>query len=67
MEYPCAIIYNVMSRGDRWEDIFHDDVDRQDFLKAFLGLVNRAASGLHHFVSSPRKMLATCFASSALS
>ena len=32
VEYPGAI-YHVMSRGDRREDIFKDDVDRQDFLK----------------------------------
>ena len=32
VEYSGAI-YHVMSRGDRGEDIFHDDVDRQDFLK----------------------------------
>jgi putative transposase len=32
IEYPSAI-YHVMSRGDRREDIFVDDVDRQDFLK----------------------------------
>jgi hypothetical protein len=32
MEYPGAI-YHVMDRGDRREDIFLDDVDRQDFLK----------------------------------
>lgn len=32
VEYPGAI-YHVMSRGDRREDIFVDDVDRQDFLK----------------------------------
>ena len=32
MQYPGAIHY-VMSRGDRREDIFLDDVDRQDFLK----------------------------------
>jgi REP element-mobilizing transposase RayT len=31
-EYAGAI-YHVMSRGDRREDIFLDDVDRQDFLK----------------------------------
>ena len=30
--YPGAM-YHVMSRGDRREDIFLDDVDRQDFLK----------------------------------
>ena len=32
VEYGGAI-YHVMSRGDRREDIFLDDVDRQDFLK----------------------------------
>jgi len=32
VEFPGAI-YHVMSRGDRREDIFKDDVDRQDFLK----------------------------------
>jgi putative transposase len=32
VEFPGAI-YHVMSRGDRREAIFLDDVDRQDFLK----------------------------------
>ncbi len=32
VEYPGAM-YHVMSRGDRPEDIFLDDVDRQDFIK----------------------------------
>jgi hypothetical protein len=32
VEVPGAI-YHVLSRGDRREDIFRDDVDRQDFLK----------------------------------
>ena len=32
VEYPWAM-YPVLSRGDRGEDIFLDDVDRQDFLK----------------------------------
>jgi REP element-mobilizing transposase RayT len=32
VEYSGAI-YHVMDRGDRREDIFVDDVDRQDFLK----------------------------------
>jgi REP element-mobilizing transposase RayT len=32
VEYPGAI-YHVMSRGNRRDDIFLDDVDRQDFLK----------------------------------
>jgi len=34
VEYPGAI-YHVMSRGNRRDDIFLDDVDRQDFLKTF--------------------------------
>jgi putative transposase len=32
VEYPGAI-YHLMSRGDRREDIYHNDVDRQYFLK----------------------------------
>jgi hypothetical protein len=32
IEYPGAI-YHVMSRGNRRQDIYLDDVDRQDFLK----------------------------------
>ena len=32
IDYPGAI-HHVMSRGDRRENIYHDDVDRQDFLK----------------------------------
>jgi hypothetical protein len=32
IEYPGAM-YHVMSRGDRREKIFLDDVDRQDFIK----------------------------------
>ena len=32
IDYPGAI-HPVMSRGDRRENIYHDYVDRQDFLK----------------------------------
>ena len=32
IEYPGAM-YHVLSRGDRREKIFLDDVDRQDFIK----------------------------------
>jgi putative transposase len=32
IQYPGSM-YNVMSRGNRRQDIFLDDVDRQDFLK----------------------------------
>ncbi len=34
VEFPGAV-YHVMSRGDRREAIFLDDVDRQDFLKGW--------------------------------
>jgi putative transposase len=32
LQYPGAM-YHGMRWGDRWEPIFLDDVDRQDFLK----------------------------------
>ena len=32
IQYPGAI-YHVMNRGDRREPIFHDDYDRENFLK----------------------------------
>ncbi len=32
VQYPGAI-FHVLSRGDRREPIFLDDVDRQDFLQ----------------------------------
>lgn len=33
VQYPGAI-YHVMNRGDRREDIYLDDVDRQQFVTA---------------------------------
>jgi REP element-mobilizing transposase RayT len=36
VEYPGAI-YHVMSRGNGRQNIFRDDVDRQDFLKTLAG------------------------------
>ena len=32
IEYPVAM-YHIMSRGNRRQNIYRDDVDRQDFLK----------------------------------
>jgi hypothetical protein len=32
IQYPGAI-YHLMSRSDRREEIFRDDLDREDFLK----------------------------------
>ena len=43
IEYPGAM-YHVMNRGDRREDIFHDDEDRKRFL-ATLGEACRKTGG----------------------
>ena len=48
VEYPGAL-YHVMSRGDRREDIFHDDVDRQDFLKTLGEACQKAAFEVHAY------------------
>jgi len=32
VQYP-GVIYHVMDRADRREDVFVNDVDQQDFLK----------------------------------
>ena len=46
VEYPVAI-YHVMSRGDRREDIFLDDVDRQDFLKTLAEACRKTGFQVH--------------------
>ncbi len=48
VEYPGAI-YHVMSRGDRREDIFLDDVDRQDFLKTLAEACQKAGLEVHAY------------------
>jgi REP element-mobilizing transposase RayT len=52
VEYPGAM-YHVMSRGDRREDIFLNDVDRHDFLKTLAGKgsVNGIDSAEKRFVT----------------
>ena len=42
VEYPGAI-YHVMGRGDRREDIFVNDVDRQDLLKTLAEACQKTA------------------------
>ena len=51
VEYPGAI-YHLMSRGDRREDIFLDDVDRQDFIKTLAEACQNRMRLLveHHFL-----------------
>jgi REP element-mobilizing transposase RayT len=48
VEYPGAI-YHVMSRGDRCEDIFLDDVDRQDFLKTLAEACQKTGFQVHAY------------------
>jgi len=47
-QYPGAI-YHVMSRGDRREDIFLDDVDRQDFLKTMAEACQKTGFQVHAY------------------
>ena len=46
VEYADAI-YHVMNRGDRREDIFVDDVDRQDFLKTLAEACQKTGWQVH--------------------
>ena len=48
VEFPGAI-YHVMSRGDRREDIFRDDVDRQDFLKTLTEACQKTGFQVHAY------------------
>jgi len=48
VEYPGAI-YHVMSRGDRREDIFRDDVDRQEFLKTLAEACQKTGFQVHAY------------------
>ena len=46
VEYPGAM-YHVMRRGDRYENIYLDDVDRQAFLKTLAGACQKAGWQVH--------------------
>jgi putative transposase len=46
VQYPGAI-YHVMSRGDRREDIFYHDIDRQDFLKTLAEACQKTGFQVH--------------------
>ena len=48
VEYEGAI-YHVMSRGDRREPIFEDDVDRQSFLTTLEGVCVKAEWEIHAY------------------
>ncbi len=48
VEYPGAI-YHVMNRGDRREDIFHDDEDRQRFLDTLAEACEKTGWQVHTY------------------
>ena len=48
IEYPGAI-YHFMSRGDRREDIFHDDVGRQDIVKTVAKACEKSGWQVHAY------------------
>jgi hypothetical protein len=54
VQYPGAI-YHLISRGDRRETIFDDDVDRQDFLKTLAETCQKTGS---RETTLPTKMIA---------
>src|SRR4029453_2679282 len=42
-------IYHLMSRGDRREEIFHDDLDREDFLKTLGAACQKTGWQVHAY------------------
>ena len=48
IQYPGAM-YHIMSRGDRRENIFLDDVDRQDFLKTLAEACQKTGWQVHAY------------------
>ena len=48
IQYPGAI-YHVMSRGNRRQDIYLDDVDRQDFLKTLAEACQKTGWQIHAY------------------
>jgi putative transposase len=48
VQFPGAI-YHVMSRGDRREKIFLDDIDRQDFLKTLAECCQKTGFEVHAY------------------
>ena len=48
IEFPGAI-YHIMSRGDRREDIYLDDIDRQEFLKTLAEACHKTGWLVHAY------------------
>jgi hypothetical protein len=54
IEYPGAI-YHVMNRGDRREDIFHDDPDRELFLSTLTEACGKTEWQVHAYLEPARQ------------
>jgi hypothetical protein len=52
LQYPGAM-YHVMSRGNRREKIFLDDVDRQDFIKTLAEACQKTGWQVHAYCLVP--------------
>ena len=55
VEYPGAI-YHVMSRGDRKDAIYLDDVDRQDFLRTLAEACQKTGWQVHAYCLTIRQI-----------
>ena len=65
VEYAGAM-YHVMSRGDRYESIYLDDVDREDFLKTLAEACQKAGWQVNAYclMRNHYHVVLTCAASS---
>jgi putative transposase len=52
IQYAGAM-YHVMSRGDRREEIFLDDIDRQDFIKTLAEACQKTGWQVHAYCLMP--------------
>src|SRR5256885_14879619 len=54
IQYPGAL-YHAMSRGNRRQDIYLDDVDRQDFIKTLAESCQKTGWQVHAYCLMPLK------------
>ncbi len=59
VERPGAI-YHVMDRADRREDVFIDDVDRQDFLQTLAQTCQKSSWQVHAYCLMPASWPLRC-------
>ena len=52
IQFPGAI-YHIMNRGDRHEDIFRDDTDRESFLQTLADVCKKTTWQVHAFCLMP--------------